>query len=162
MNSENTTNSTTETEQSERWTTEFPRPKVDFTIKLTDEDIQNIRKEIKQQGVDLINNAINYFVKMNKEGLEIKKIDFLNVLLYNAIIYLETTTSKLIVSNEEDLTSIDGDTITHNQALAIYELGMWKRINDFLENNPILNIFDSIEFLRSIKNYILNTCYKNL
>ena len=99
---------------------------------------------------------------MNKEGLEIKKIDFLNVLLYNAIIYLETNTSKLIVSNEENLTSIDGDTITHNQALAIYELGMWKRINDFLENNPILNIFDSIEFLRNIKNYILNTCYKNL
>ena len=160
MSQENTTNSTTN--QSERWTTEFPRPKVDLSIKLSNEDIINLRKEIKEQGVNLINNAINYFVKMTKEGLEIKKIDFLNILLYNAIIYLETNTSKLIVSNEEDLTTIDGDTITHNQALAIYELGLWKRINDFLDNNPILNIFDSIEFLRTIKNYILNTCYKNL
>lgn len=160
MSQENTTNSTTDS--SERLTTEFPRPKVDLTIKLTDEEVNNLRKEIKEQGVILIDNAINYFVKMNKEGLEIKKIDFLNILLYNAIIYLETNTSKLVVYNEEDLSSIDGDTITHEQALAIYELGLWKRINDFLENNPILNIFDSIEFLSTIKNYILNTCYKNL
>lgn len=160
MNQENTTNSTTDS--SEHLTTEFPRPKVDLTIKLSNEDINNLRKEIKEQGVILIDNAINYFVKMNKEGLEIKKIDFLNILIYNAIIYLETNSSKLVVSNEEDLSSIDGDTITHQQALAIYELGLWKRINDFLENNPILNIFDSIDFLNTIKNYILNTCYKNL
>lgn len=147
MNQENTTNSTTDI-------------KLDNII--INEDINSKRKQIKEDGITLIDNAIKYFMYITKEEIKIEKIDFLNILIYQCLIFLEINAGKVISLNKEDITSIDAESITESQALAIYELGLWKRINDFQEQHPRLNIFDSIGFLRDIKNYILNVCYKNI
>lgn len=166
MNQENTTSSMIEENKqegliNENSSQEEPKSEIDLNILSNDEETEEDRKTIKINGIELIDDSLNFFKKIIEEGLTIDKLNYLNTKLYSTLLFLEINASKLVSQNNEDLSNIDGETITHEQALAIYELSLWKRINDFIEDNPTLNIFTTIYFLRDIKNYILNVCYKN-
>lgn len=161
MNQENTTNSTTDNLKKEKLLDQFNKPTIDINNMLSPEEIIEKRKLIKDAGIDLINETISIFTQLLKENVTFDKIDYLNMKIYSCFMLLDINSSKLVASNKNDLSKIDGDSITHEQALAIYELGLWKRVNDYLEQDPTLNFIDSMHFLRDIKQYILNM-YKDL
>lgn len=121
----------------------------------TEEELANKRKEVKAVGLGNINMALEFYNKMICDGVTANKIDVLNILLYKAIVYLNINLSRCIESNGEFLKNPKlQEHLKKEEALAIYELGAWKRVNDFLEHNVILNVYDSIEFLRNMYNYI--------
>ena len=135
----------------------------DQTAPLSKEDLLEKRKTFKEDSNNLINNALNFFTNLVEETITLEKINCLNALLYNVLIFLDTNSSELINVNNVDIRKIDAETVTQEQAIAIYELGLWKRVNDYLERNEIgINIMDNIYFIKEIKDYINNVLYKNI
>lgn len=146
----------------ENFTISIDEDKPDQTAPFTKKELKLKRKEFKEDSINIINSALNYFVKIVEETITFEKINCLNLLLYNALIYLETNSSLLVSGNNENISTIDAEQITNEQLLAINELNLWKKINDFLDKQQvIINIMDNIYFLREIKDYINNVLYKN-
>lgn len=153
MSTENTT-----TDITNEYVQVYPRT-LQETEKLSKEEIEEKRKELKEKAITLIDNTLNFFMENCRENISIEHINELNVLIYNCLIYIDTTSAQLAESTKEISTKCDAENITNDWVKAIQDLGLWKRNNDFIEQHPIIDIFSSIKYLREIKTYIKDEMY---
>lgn len=178
---ENTTNSTTETKHEHIRTT--PKytvsstkelleshlcacpdcPCEDIEIKFQTKTLENERKNYKANGLEMINNCLTTFTKTIDKGITFSSIDALNIMIYETLSYLDIKLSDIIAYDDNSIyLNKEMTELNTNNLTPVYELVLWKRINDQIEDQPKYGIIDNINFLRDIKDYINNVCYKNI
>lgn len=170
---ENTTNSTTENKPD--LTAPIPRnvdshlcacsdcPCEDIDIKFQIKTLENERKNYKANGLEMINNCLTTFTKTIDKGITFNSIDALNIMIYETLSYLDIKLSDIIAYDDNSIyLNKEMTELNTNDLTPVYELVLWKRINDQIENQPKYGIIDNINFLRDIKDYINNVCYKNI
>lgn len=124
--------------------------------------IDEIRKLTKSDALTMINNCLVTFTKMIDEGVTIQKCDALNELINKTFMFIDINLSSIIAMDDDliylnkEMTELDP-----TKMVSVYELVLWKRINTHLDEQFKMGILDNIEFLRDIKDYINNVCYKN-
>ena len=111
----------------------------------------------------MINNCLTTFTKIVDDKITIQKCDALNEMILQTLMSIDINLSNIIAMDDEliysnkEITELDPDKL-----LSIYELVLWKRVNNHLDDQFKMGILDNIEFLRDIKDFINNVCYKNI
>ena len=137
--------------------------KPDLTAPLKTISIEEGRKLTKTDSLKMINNCLLAFTKMVDEGVTIEKCDAITTMILQTLMFIDINIGNIIAMDDDliysnkEMTELDP-----NKLLSVYELVLWKRINNHLDDQYKLGIIDNISFLRDIKNYIENVCYKNI
>lgn len=153
---ENTTDSMTETIKIEN-------KKPDLAAPIIKNTIDDIRVCVKEDSLNMINNCLVTFTKMVDEGVTIQKCDALTSLIMQTLMYIDINLSNIIASDDDFIyLNKEMTELNTKNLIPVYELVLWKRINNHLDDQFKLGIIDNIEFLRDIRDYINNVCYKNI
>ena len=100
---------------------------------------------------------------MVDEGVTIQKCDALTSLIMQTLMYIDINLSNIIASDDDFIyLNKEMTELNTKNLIPVYELVLWKRINNHLDDQFKLGIIDNIEFLRDIRDYINNVCYKNI
>lgn len=147
----------------ENTTISITEEKPDQTAPLKNVDIYEARAITKNDSLKMINNCLTTFSKMIDEGVTIPKCDAINQMFTQILCYIDINIGNIMASDDDliylnkEMTELDP-----NKMICVYELVLWKRINNHLDEQYKLGIVDNINFLRDIKDYIENVCYKNI
>jgi len=144
--------STTQTEQ-----------KPDLTAPYHASNVDEIRTLTKTDSLKMIDNCLSLFTKIIDEGVTIQKCDALNELILKTLMLLDVNLSSIIaMDNDLIYTNKEMTELDPTKMMNVYELVLWKRINTHLDDQYKMGIIDNIDFIRDIKNYINNVCWKNI
>lgn len=137
--------------------------KPDQTAPFKNIGIDEARVITKTDSLKMINNCLATFTKMIDEGVTIPKCDAINQLFIQTLCYIDMNVGN-IMSIDDDLIYLNKEMteLDPNKMISVYELVLWKRVNNHLDEQFKLGIIDNINFLRDIKDYIENVCYKNI
>lgn len=137
--------------------------KPDLTAPIKNVDINEARAITKTDSLKMINNCLTTFTKMIDEGVTIPKCDAINQLFIQILCYIDMNIGN-IMAIDDDLIYLNKEMteLDPNKIISVYELVLWKRVNNHLDEQFKLGIIDNINFLRDIKDYIENVCYKNI
>ena len=126
-------------------------------------NIDEIRQLTKTDSLNMINNCLITFTKIIEQGVTIEKCDALNEMILQTFMFIDINLSNIIAMDDDliysnkEMTELDP-----TKLMSVYELVLWKRINNHLDDQFKMGIIDHIEFLRDIKDFIDNVCYKNI
>ena len=135
----------------------------DQTAPLKNVDINEARAITKTDSLKMINNCLTTFTKMIDEEVTIPKCDAINLMFTQILCYIDINIGNIMaIDNDFIYLNKEMTEIDPNKMINIYELVLWKRINNYLDDQYKSGIVDNINFLRDIKDYIENVCYKNI
>lgn len=147
----------------ENITTSTTEEKPDLTAPIKNIDINEARVITKTDSLKMINNCLTTFTKMIDEGVTIPKCDAINQLFIQILCYIDMNIGN-IMAIDDDLIYLNKEMteLDPNKMISVYELVLWKRVNNHLDDQFKFGIIDNINFLRDIKDYITNVCYKTI
>lgn len=137
--------------------------KPDLTAPIEKLNIDDARKLVKTDSLKMINNCLTTFTKMIDEGVSVQKCDALTTMILQTLIFIDVNLSTIIAMDDDLIyTNEEIKKLDPKKLLSVYELILWKRINTHLDDQFKIGIVDNIEFIRDIREYINNICYKNI
>lgn len=139
------------------------KEKPDQTAPFKNVDVNEARSITKTDSLKMINNCLTAFTKMVEEEVTIPKCDAINQMFSQILCYIDINLGNIMAIDDDfiylnkEITELDP-----NKIINLYELILWKRINNHLDYQYKFGIIDNINFLRDIKDFIENVCYKNI